>query len=128
MQLSSDGWLLFATCGVRSFAYGFLSVILGLYLDSIGLSTTAIGWLFTAALGGGAVMTVIITSVADSISRKMAILACRRVKSDLRLADFCAIQKSEATGRTKLILAKHVDHFSSMKDSSDNAAEKNLSR
>jgi MFS family permease len=70
MQLSSDGWLLFATCGVRSFAYGFLSVILGLYLDSIGLSTTAIGWLFAAALGGGAVMTVIITSVADSIGRK----------------------------------------------------------
>ena len=35
--LSRDGWLLFATCAVRSFAYGFLSVILGLYLDSLGL-------------------------------------------------------------------------------------------
>jgi MFS family permease len=70
MQLSRDGWLLFATCAVRSFAYGFLSVILGLYLDAIGLSTTAIGWIFTAALAGGALMTVIITSIADSFGRK----------------------------------------------------------
>src|SRR4249920_2471881 len=54
--LSRDGWLLFATCGVRSFAYGFLSVVLGLYLDAIGLTTTAIGWIFTAALAGGAVL------------------------------------------------------------------------
>jgi MFS family permease len=68
--LTRDGWLLFATCAVRSFAYGFLSVILGLYLDAIGLSTTAIGWIFTAALTGGAVMTVIITSIADSVGRK----------------------------------------------------------
>ncbi len=70
LSLSRDGWLLFATCGVRSFAYGFLSVVLGLYLDAIGLSTTAIGGIFTAALAGGAVMTVIITAVADSFGRK----------------------------------------------------------
>jgi MFS family permease len=70
LSLSRDGWLLFATCGVRSFAYGFFSVVLGLYLDAIGLSTTAIGWIFTAALAGGAVMTVIITAVADSFGRK----------------------------------------------------------
>jgi MFS family permease len=69
MELSRDGWLLLATCGVRSFAYGFLSVILGLYLDGIGLNTTAIAWIFTAALAG-AVMTIIITSAADSLGRK----------------------------------------------------------
>jgi MFS family permease len=69
-RLSRDGWLLFATSGIRAFAYGFLSVILGLYLDALGLSTTAIGWIFTAALAGGAVMTVIIASIADSLGRK----------------------------------------------------------
>src|SRR5918992_2031362 len=69
-SLSRNGWLLFATCGVRSFAYGFLSVILALYLDAIGLSTLAIGWVFTAALAGGAAMTVMITAVADSFGRK----------------------------------------------------------
>jgi MFS family permease len=69
-SLSRNGWLLFATCGVRSFAYGFLSVILGLYLDAIGLSTLAIGWVFTAALAGGAAMTIMITAVADTFGRK----------------------------------------------------------
>jgi MFS family permease len=74
LLLSRDGWLLFATCGVRSFAYGFLSVVLGLYLDAIGLTTTAIGWIFTAALAGGAVMTIVITAVADSLGRKMLLI------------------------------------------------------
>jgi hypothetical protein len=48
-DLSSDGWLLFASCGVRSFAYGFLSVILGLYLGTLGMSANAIGWIFWGA-------------------------------------------------------------------------------
>ena len=74
LPLSRDGWLLFATCGVRSFAYGFLSVVLGLYLDGIGLSTTAIGWVFAAALAGGAVMTIVITTVADSFGRKALLI------------------------------------------------------
>jgi MFS family permease len=74
MQLSRDGWLLFATCGVRSFAYGFLSVVLGLYLDAIGFSATAIGWIFTAALAGGGVMTLVITAVADSFGRKLLLM------------------------------------------------------
>ena len=72
--LSRDGWLLFATSGVRSFAYGFLSVILGLYLDAAGVSPAAIGWIFTAALAGGAVMTIIITSLADSFGRKALLI------------------------------------------------------
>jgi MFS family permease len=74
LPLSRDGWLLFATCGVRSFAYGFLSVVLGLYLDAIGLTTTAIGWIFTAALAGGAMMTMVITALADSFGRKILLI------------------------------------------------------
>ncbi|HEX2228312.1 MAG TPA: MFS transporter [Candidatus Binatia bacterium] len=69
-RLSADGWLIFAACAVRSFAYGFISIILGLYLDAVGLSTTEIGWIFTAALAGGAVMTIVIASVADRVGRK----------------------------------------------------------
>ncbi|MEK7210173.1 MAG: MFS transporter, partial [Candidatus Binatota bacterium] len=71
LELSRDGWFLFGTCAVRSFAYGFLSVMLGLYLDAIGLDTTAIGWIFTAALAGGAVMTVVLTAVADTWGRRL---------------------------------------------------------
>ena len=73
-SLSRDGWVLFATCGVRSFAYGFLSVILGLYLDAGGLSAAAIGWIFTAALAGGAVMTIVITAVADRFGRRVLLI------------------------------------------------------
>jgi MFS family permease len=74
LPLSRDGWLLFTTCGVRSFAYGFLSVILGLYLDAEGLSASAIGWIFTAALAGGAVMTIVISAVADSFGRRALLI------------------------------------------------------
>jgi MFS family permease len=74
LPLSRDGWLLFQTCAIRSFAYGFLSVILGLYLDIIGLSAAAIGWIFTAALVGGAVMTMIITAIADSFGRRALLI------------------------------------------------------
>src|SRR5574341_1206142 len=73
--LSRDGWLLLASCGVRSLAYGFLSVILGLYLDAMGLSTMAIGWIFTAALAGGAAMTMLITAIADGFGRKLLLIA-----------------------------------------------------
>ncbi len=74
LELSRDGWLLFATCAVRSFAYGFLSVVLGLYLDAIGLDRAAIGWIFTAALAGGAVMTVLLTAVADTLGRRSLLM------------------------------------------------------
>jgi MFS family permease len=74
LELSHDGWILFATCGVRSFAYGFLSVVLGLYLDAVGLDKPAIGWIFTAALAGGAVMTVILTAVADTFGRRALLI------------------------------------------------------
>src|SRR3989454_4787176 len=74
LSLSRDGRLLFATCAVRSFAYGFLSVMLGLYLDSIGLDKVAIGWIFTAALAGGAVMTVALTAFADRFGRRALLI------------------------------------------------------
>lgn len=72
--LSADGWLLFATSGVRTFAYGFLSVVLGVYLADQGLTAEAIGGIFTAALAGGAVMTVALTAVADRVGRRRVLI------------------------------------------------------
>jgi MFS family permease len=57
------------------FAYGFLSVILGPYLASRGLSPVAIGWVFTGALAGGAVMTIALTAVADRLGRRRVLAA-----------------------------------------------------
>jgi MFS family permease len=68
--LTRDGWVLFAACGVCNFAYGFLSVVLGVYLAALGLSVEAIGGIFTAALAGSAVMTLVLTSVADRLGRR----------------------------------------------------------
>src|SRR5271167_1081406 len=50
--LSSDGWLLFVTRSVRMFAYGFLSVVLVLYLKAVGLKEEQIGFLLTMTLVG----------------------------------------------------------------------------
>ncbi|MDP2935846.1 MAG: MFS transporter [Dehalococcoidia bacterium] len=74
-MLTADGWLLFATNGVRNFAYGFISVILGLYLASQGLQAEAIGAVFTAALAGGAAITIALTAVADRIGRRRVLMA-----------------------------------------------------
>ena len=71
---SSDGWVLFATCGLRTFAYGFLSVILGLYLAALGFDTATIGAMFTAVLAGGAVLTIVLTQVADRIGRRRVLI------------------------------------------------------
>jgi MFS family permease len=70
LALSGDGRLLFAACALRTFAYGFLSVTLGLYLADQGLSTAAIGGVFTAALAGGAAMTIILTSLSSRLGRR----------------------------------------------------------
>ena len=39
----------------------FCQLFSAFILTAIGLTTTAIGWIFTAALAGGAVMTIVIT-------------------------------------------------------------------
>jgi len=45
--LNADGWRLFATRCIRLFAYGFLSVVLVLYIKAIGLNDQRVGLLLT---------------------------------------------------------------------------------
>jgi MFS family permease len=75
MRPSSDVVLLFAARGVRLFAYGFLSVILALHLDAIGLSTRAIGVVLTLALVGDAAVSLLITTSADRLGRRRMLIA-----------------------------------------------------
>lgn len=72
--LTSDGRLLFGTRLTRLFAYGFLSVVLALYLAQIGLSNGQIGWLLTWTLAGDAVISLGITGLADRIGRRRMLL------------------------------------------------------
>ncbi|MDQ3873273.1 MAG: MFS transporter [Thermoproteota archaeon] len=73
--ISNDGKLIISARILRTFAYGFLSVILAIYLRLIGLSDPAIGFVLTATLANSIVFTVIASFYADRIGRrKMLIL------------------------------------------------------
>lgn len=66
--------ILFTTRIIRLFCYGFLSVVLALYLSELGLSEAQIGLLFTLTLVGDAVITLWLTTSADQFGRKRTLL------------------------------------------------------
>jgi len=68
--LTSDWRLLFLTRMARLFAYGYLAVVLVLYLDLIGLSAEEIGVLLTCTLLGDTIVSLWITISADRIGRR----------------------------------------------------------
>ena len=73
-SLTGDGVLLFVTRSVRMFAYGFLSVVLVLYLKAVGLTEEQIGLLLTVTLLGDTVLSLWITTAADRIGRKRMLI------------------------------------------------------
>ncbi len=74
-QLTLDGRILFGTRMARLFAYGFLSVILVLYLVQVGLSESEIGLLLTLTLVGDTAISLWLTTSADRIGRRRMLLA-----------------------------------------------------
>ena len=66
--------ILFSTRIIRLFCYGFLSVILALYLAEAGFTETQIGLLFTLTLLGDAVISLWLTTSADRFGRKRTLL------------------------------------------------------
>jgi MFS family permease len=74
-ELTLDGWLLFLTRFVRLFAYGALSVILVLYLTSLGLTEPQIGTLLTLTLAGDAAISLVLTTRADRLGRRRMLIA-----------------------------------------------------
>jgi len=68
--MKRDITLLFTTRLIRLFAYGFLSVILALYLAEIGLSERQIGLLLTFTLVGDAGISLWLTTNADRLGRR----------------------------------------------------------
>jgi MFS family permease len=67
--------LLAITRVTRMFAYGALSVILALHLARIGFDERAIGVLFTLTLAGDAVISLLLTTVADRVGRRRVLIA-----------------------------------------------------
>lgn len=72
--LSRDGRLLFITRITRLFAYGFIAVVLGLYLAAVGLDDTQIGLVLSLTLIGDALVSLPITIVADRLGRRRMLM------------------------------------------------------
>src|SRR5688572_20956639 len=74
MTQRRDIVILFATRIIRMFCYGFLSIILVLYLTEAGLSEKQIGLLFTLTLVGDAFISLWLTTRADRFGRKKTLI------------------------------------------------------
>jgi MFS family permease len=72
--LTSDAGLLFASRSVRLFAYGFLAVVLVLYLREVALTEWEIGVLLTLILLGDTAISLWITTAADRLGRRRMLL------------------------------------------------------
>ena len=74
-MLTGDGSYLFVTRVARMFGYGFLSVVLVLYLEQLGLNQIQIGLLLTLTLIGDTIISLWITTHADRIGRRRMLIA-----------------------------------------------------
>ena len=72
--LSKDGKLILAARTIRTFAYGFLSVILAIYLKLIGFDDFYIGLILTATLVNSVIFTLIASFYADRIGRRKILI------------------------------------------------------
>jgi MFS family permease len=73
--LDRDGRLLFTTRVLRMFAYGFLAVVLVLYLAALGLGGFEIGILLTLTLVGDTLISLWLTTNADRLGRRRVLVA-----------------------------------------------------
>ncbi len=69
-----DAITLFSTRIIRLFCYGFLSVILALYLIQVGLNEKQIGLLLSLTLAGDAGVSLWLTTSADRFGRKRTLI------------------------------------------------------
>ncbi len=66
--------IFFTTRIIRLFCYGFLSVVLALYLVQVGLTEQQIGLLFSLTLAGDAGISLWLTTSADRFGRKRTLI------------------------------------------------------
>lgn len=74
LSLTRDARLLFATRSLRMFGYGLVSVVLVLYLASLGMRDASIGLLLAMTLAGDAVISLWLTTHADRVGRRKVLL------------------------------------------------------
>jgi MFS family permease len=72
--ISRDGRLLLMARLLRTFGYGYLAVVLGLYLAALGVPDLVIGLVVAAAIAGSAAMTVGWSLAADRVGRRRTVM------------------------------------------------------
>ena len=72
--LSTDGKLILLARTIRTFAYGFLSIVLSIYLKLSGFNDALIGLILTSTLINSVIFTLIATIYADKIGRKKILI------------------------------------------------------
>jgi MFS family permease len=72
--LSTDGKLILSARVVRTFAYGFLSIVLAIYLKLLGFNDVLIGVVLTATLVNSVIFTLIASFYADRIGRRKTLI------------------------------------------------------
>ncbi|MBI5377191.1 MAG: MFS transporter [Thaumarchaeota archaeon] len=72
--LSREGKLLLTARIVRTFAYGFLSIILAIYLKLIGFDEILIGIVLSATLVNSVIFTLVASFYADKIGRRKILI------------------------------------------------------
>lgn len=72
--LSTDGKLILSARIVRTFAYGFLSIVLAIYLKLIGFNDILIGTVLTATLVNSVIFTLVASFYADRIGRRKMLI------------------------------------------------------
>lgn len=73
--LDRDAHRLFALRTLRMFAYGFIAVVLVLYLDALGLEPPVIGAILTLSLIGDTILSLWLTTRADRLGRRRVLIA-----------------------------------------------------
>jgi MFS family permease len=68
--ISKDGKLLLAARILRTFGYGFLSIIISIYLKLIGFDGFLIGLILTSTLVNSVIFTLVASFYADRIGRR----------------------------------------------------------
>lgn len=68
--LSKDGKLLLSARIVRAFSYGFLSIVLAIYLKSIGFNEILIGVILSVTLVNSVIFTMFASFYADRFGRR----------------------------------------------------------
>lgn len=66
--------LLFSARIIRLFCYGFLSVVLALYMVQLGLTEKLVGLIFSLTLAGDAVISLWLTTSADRFGRRRTLI------------------------------------------------------